>query len=778
MGGFNFPITNLTQAAAQQYLQNDGLETLGLTTVALSPHWSTMAMNGANAYDGVNLTLTIPQGNLLAPFRGILTGAFPPAASQLIAAVNGSATTLSIVAGDFPNFPAPVNPDGVILEISKPNGSAREFVRCSGVTAPNTLTVSRGWNGSEKQDWAPGDRVVLRRTRSRQAGQFYDASGAPINTSCAVFRFHPQAALRLERLMIDRLTPNMPNVLPVPVAMVIHGAQFLKTDQFHDAQDPLPFGGVLTFHDARGLIIDPAYVASVFDALLQWMPGLQPTGVLGTTGDANGITAMSNYGNGVCIHVVDMHGDNFQPYQGMLLRQDNNGVQPVSSSLPFLLPANNVLKGTDYTRLRWGWMGNGILATPDLAPPALAVNLPRQFYRMCVVDLRWALVGNRSPQTVLGIQAADQRIPEAQFLPQVRDQVTIDYLADGPDSLAEATRVLNPPGNVQFRLAVSAVLDTNLDTPTAPGAAAHWPQYPAPPMNNPGGFPAAYPLNLTNSNVSAQWAPNGKDVVVTLTGSAMLGDHIRVYPQVFVTISAIAADPSFVRGDGGSTIATANQVSLLLIDPFRVGPGQVPNPPDLVLDVVVAPAAGGPRRMWGAVPVRVQGSAGALPPNAFPQTGNPPLMNVPQEFRGISAYPLFGVPVSTQPVPLPPNPTVVDRAMSLGAEPQPRQAARLPTMARFETMVASGVGPSSDAALTWDAVVTGGRWGAETRSAQHANGNPGNPAGPDLHAPGVRVTGGLAYDVAYAAIRRAQPMIPWPSAATSWNFGWTIYTAG
>ncbi|MET0251703.1 MAG: hypothetical protein ABW203_05940, partial [Novosphingobium sp.] len=75
----------------------------------------------------------------------------------------------------------------------------------------------------------------------------------------------------------------------------------------------------------------------------------------------------------------------------------------------------------------------------------------------------------------------------------------------------------------------------------------------------------------------------------------------------------------------------------------------------------------------------------------------------------------------------------------------------------------------------WDAVVSGGRWARESRSANHGNANPGNPAGPDTHAGGVRVTGGLGYDLALHAVRRAQPIFPLPGPTTP---GWIAMTGG
>jgi hypothetical protein len=97
-------------------------------------------------------------------------------------------------------------------------------------------------------------------------------------------------------------------------------------------------------------------------------------------------------------------------------------------------------------------------------------------------------------------------------------------------------------------------------------------------------------------------------------------------------------------------------------------------------------------------------------------------------------------------------------------------------MARFETIMVTGTTGGTPAnTLLWEAVLSGGRWDRETRSAQHAMGNPGNPAGPDVHAPGIHVTGALAYDLARHAMRRAEPIIPLPGGATP---GWLVAMDG
>jgi hypothetical protein len=104
----------------------------------------------------------------------------------------------------------------------------------------------------------------------------------------------------------------------------------------------------------------------------------------------------------------------------------------------------------------------------------------------------------------------------------------------------------------------------------------------------------------------------------------------------------------------------------------------------------------------------------------------------------------------------------------------PRQGPRLPTQARFDTVFALGAAPAAGQPLAWQAVLSGARWTLETRSSQPELGDPGNPAGPDVHAAGVRVGGQLAYDLALHAIKRAQPMVPMGAGTP----GWIVMTGG
>lgn len=74
-----------------------------------------------------------------------------------------------------------------------------------------------------------------------------------------------------------------PVVLPVPWSMVIRGAQGFTSARWYEPDDAVGPTGLISFHDGRGLIVDPIYVAALFDDLQAWLPGL--TGKTATASD-------------------------------------------------------------------------------------------------------------------------------------------------------------------------------------------------------------------------------------------------------------------------------------------------------------------------------------------------------------------------------------------------------------------------------------------------------------------------------------------------------------
>lgn len=765
-----FTITTITANDAQQALQSDGLDTLGLTTLALSTRWAD-ATPSVGDYDTNELTLNFT--SLRAPYRGILEYAFSPITSSLSADLAKDGTSLSVKAGDGANFPSPTG-GTLLLTLTSNSSTNMEVVECSARTS-DSFTIKRGASDTAPQDFKAGDKVSLRLSTGTQTTSFIGADGNPLTGPSAVYRLHPAAVWRLETLMKDRY--GSPVILPVPYTMVIRGAQGFKSAQWFEPDETITgLSGAVSFHDGRGLIVDPVYVASLFADLQAWLAGLTGKTSTSPIAGAGGAQSIANLKSGTLLHVVDLHGNVYQPALSGATLQSSAGV--VSNGLAELSGVNDGIdtSGGDNGRLCWGWASNGVLGKTKLIPPALPgggappANLPRQFYRVAVVDTVWALLGNRTNATVLGIPADDQTIP-ADLLPKVRDQIVIKYLSDGPDTFAQAATVLGR--TVQnMVLAVSPVLDGTMAIPAQPGVNAHWPAFPAPNSNQ--GFPA--PPASVKSGIQAVWT-SGIDVVVTIAPDQVPdGAHIRIYPSVFVTIPAITQEPSFLRGDGGASIARAGvKTDIFLPNPFVLAQGQPkPNPANLAMDIVVMPRMG-TRKMWGNVSVQVQ--PGPAPVPADPFAGPNTIAAMAAMFESVAPDPIFGIPTTVAPPGTAPG-NVISFVRALASESVPRQGPRLPTMGRLETVIVTGTtGGTPVNTLNWEAVLTGGRWARETRSAQHANGNPGNPAGPDLHAPGIDVSGALGYDLARHAIRRAQPIIPLPGSPGT-QPGWVIAMDG
>lgn len=775
-------ITTLSPNQVQQSLQNNGLAALGLTTVALNTRWATVTPN-AGDYNANQCTLSIA-GAIQAPFLGIRENGFIDASSTLAGNIGADDTSINLTNGGGNSFPSPVNPGRVLLTIQNSSGSKLEIVECT-ARANDTLTVVRGALGTAKQTFSGGDRVILRLTPAQRAAEFYEADGTPVNQNCTIFRFHPQAVARLKTIAASRY--GQPLILPMPVAMIVRGAEGFRASRWYRPDELLDnVSGVLSFHDHRGLIIDPLYVAGLFADLQTALPGLVPAGIAAAANGPGGVQSIAGIAGAaaVRIHFIDPHGNppRIPPGGTQLITTDNNGnsTGQVNANIITLAANNRIAASAADTTLRWGWATNGTMGKTALFPPALANgNITRRFYRVMVVDTNWYLLGNRTSSQVLGLRADDGRIPP-ELLPVVRDQVDIDYMVDGLDTLAEATRILTR-GQQNMILAVSPFIDQTLITPNAPGPNAHWPALPAPNTN--AQFPAP-PVALSAANVTAAFT-SGNDVVVTIAGGAAPnGAHIRIYPQRFIEISSInAEEPSFVRGDGGANIVNGNNpTQVLLRNPFNLqGVQQKPNPAVLTMDIVVAPRVGR-RRLTGAVSVNVAAGPAAPPADPFfgPPAGN--IMGIlPITQQGVSEQPLFGIPKTIAPPQVQPA-NFLDLVVSLMAEESPRQAARLPTMARLETVAVTGTtGPGTPApngTLLWEAILSGARWQAESRSALHESGNPGNPAGPDVHAPAVSVTGALAYDLALHAIRRTHSIIPRPTGQGPVNPGWVVATGG
>jgi hypothetical protein len=618
-----------------------------------------------------------------------------------------------------------------------------------------------------------------------RATGLYDVAGLPQQGIGAVLRLHPQAASRLERLVAGRLGAGGGGAVhPVPHTMLARcPTDGNTTPQWFGPGASLDLAAgdsaIVSFHDARGLIVDPVAVAALLADLGGALPALAPMG-MGAPATAGSVANVAAKATGILVQVVDPHGAPFRPVDGLAPVEVDGAtvVGPIAAGGMLTLAAGHGLAlpagPTAAARLRLGWARNSTLGRTPITPPGLpaGVSLPRQFLRACAVDLSWHLLGNRAAGTVNDIGPADQSIA-AEFRPQVRDRVRLDYLVDGVDVLGAGGQALGAitAGWTGLAFAAAPVLDAGVGVPPGSPAPNRWPAFPAPPA--PGAAPTAPP----STGLTATWS-GPRDVVLAFPGNTIaVGSHVRAYPQVFQTINSIGPTPSFIRGDGAAAVVTtASPFSLALTDPLHL-PAAANQPAGslLIVDLVVTDRAGNTRTFANInVPITT-GAPAAAPADQF-GTPDPLAALDPGGLRAIAPSPVFGIP-QPQPGPATTTPTsFVELLRRFAGEGNPRVGPRLPTMARFASLVVVGTGPTS-APLAWDAVVSGARWARETRSIDYARGNPGNPAGPDVHAAGVRVDGAAGFDAAQIALRRTLPLLPFVAGNSGWipfvaNTGW------
>ena len=110
-----------------------------------------------------------------------------------------------------------------------------------------------------------------------------EVTGDPISSPSGVLRLHPEAVHRLETLVRRRYGALQ---RPVPVAMVVHGVTIPAGTQlmswFRGGDDMGVTGAHdISFHDRRGLIIDPVAVASMLADLMLFRPALVAAGAGG-----------------------------------------------------------------------------------------------------------------------------------------------------------------------------------------------------------------------------------------------------------------------------------------------------------------------------------------------------------------------------------------------------------------------------------------------------------------------------------------------------------------
>ncbi|RYY57437.1 MAG: hypothetical protein EOO09_02385 [Chitinophagaceae bacterium] len=593
-----------------------------------------------------------------------------------------------------------------------------------------------------------------------------DETSSHLEGTVGVLQIHPQAMLRLRRLAAKRYDDRSDglSVRPFPAYIAVrNGAPDDWTTALEDMQpdDPplapetgfigeeLGKGGILSFHDEQGLIIDPVAVAVIFKDLLTTYNALLHS----DGGDVADISSqddgklgkIAGLATGNRIHLINVFGENWD------VTGNDQGIRIGSGpklELQFAdWPAGESITLSNAARsLRFGLSPEGTLSANELRLPAFptggdTVTLPRQFFRIMLVDLNLHLLGNRTDdelQGILGVDAETIREP----LPVVREGDTIEFLTEGASMLGAVNETLSGTG---FRLVVSPLVQPTGILPSTAGS--KWPAFPAP-ASTAASLDAATATSA-RSAFTAAFATGSNDVVLTWPGGSLPAEaFVRVYPRVDPgPVLVPLAEMEFAkRGDGAAGIVqTAGALVLLLKDPFNAGTAPRPSNVKLFFDLLIVTRNGAVKKILLGGLEATMGADQPAPDTTGPANN---LGSVPVNQLAFSPAPILGL---TPPaVPTSDNPVLNDNA-----DAAPREGTRFRTMARNETIVASQEG----ATPAWTAVLSAG-WLRPANAVANARlGNPGNSAGPEESAGGIKMNGLLAQDLARAALRRTHHII-------------------
>jgi hypothetical protein len=553
------------------------------------------------------------------------------------------------------------------------------------------------------------------------------------------------------------------------------------------AGDDLGLTGQARFYDSDGLQIDPVAVMACFETILTHYPGLQAIPLGSAPADTLPLT---NYLSTLAsekvtrVRLVDAAG---KPYtdtshlKGLTQVDATSALFKMEDSTTGVTveDASDTFLQFDHDRLLVGSACNGRLSR-SFIPPTLqsspSVTLKRDYYTLRVIELQSYLNGqwpNSNDDPAVTVQ---RQVP-------VRINENITFLLDGNDVLGAVHSALDSgspsksnnfsPPESDLTLVVAQSIDGNFPIPTTSGQSAHWPLFP------PGisvDQSATLSINLKDQvALFASWTTTTANA--TGLGNVMLeiaglppAAWVRVYPRLF------SPDANTTRGDGqGREVPSSGTVVMALTDPLSLrdpltGKVALPSSATLQFDmVVILPNA--QTRIYGGLSVSVGATVITSPPLSLDSGSNPCGM---AKFQGVNSAGILGLGHTGK---ISPSPTsLVQWAEALTGEGTPRDAPRMPTMARRELLVA---GAGSDTASgspafarTWKGVIGGGRIDPETVCASSRIGAPGSFGGRETTVVGAATQGGiLAYDIARHALRRSQDIIPRmvTLASASWN---------
>lgn len=634
----------------------------------------------------------------------------------------------------------------------------------------SALTLSYSANS-----WlAPFSGIINETNSSTKRIQYslQKANGDMVNETGAILRLFPQQVLRLKRLIAlkfevanthnpERTAGNVKRQVPAFI-FIESGSAAGMASGFITAGTDIGFGGTLSFYDEQGYIIHPLYCINILKSILAIYPALNMDNSLKNQFDhIISLTAGSN-----TVRLVKPDG---KPYSG----EHITGISPADTSIGLFTIDN--YSGTD-TDLNGELVRASATASDGDFPPVKARQLlmgnvcyGRLLNKVPLLKLPSSLGSNTLSHDFFTIQVVEMNDylsgtqpndfngTKLEPRPALRMHEQVETLLTGNHIMGRLSTIFS--GSPSESLSAATALDLHLALPVN-NTDVLWPVFPALPAGTTiGEENNSFPLNLKQeikNNSRADFIPTGgsqpTDVLLKLTGIP-LGAAIRVFHRVFLS------DAVVVRGDGAGGVCSATvapftgrtlngELFLVLKDPLGLkrpdGTVTVPTDPKLIIDIMINLHENSSRRLFGAIVLPVQNSAGTLPATNPFNSINGALK------KGVSNAAILGLGTTNiTAIDLSSFDAAVNTILALTGETQPRDASRQPTMARRDLLAAS------KKTTNWEALISGGQINGNLHNALPDRGCPGSPGGRETSNVGLYTQNGqLAYDIARMTFRR------------------------
>ncbi len=589
------------------------------------------------------------------------------------------------------------------------------------------------------------------------------ADGSCMNEAGLFFELFPHAYLRLQKLYSlkfetagthNPLRTTGISIRPVPKYFFIANSS-IPTDVhggFIVAGGNTEISGELRFFDEQGFIIHPLAVASAFNALAGIYAGLvktsspdQLTGIIGLHPDSFLVRYVTPDGN-------PYTGENIEGASavntatGLFSANDFSGTDStIHSQLTRTADTGTtgVFPAVQARHFHFGLTTYGRMdGTINIPKANVAVTLSHEFYTVQVVDTRTYLTGTPDP---------DYNGSKIEPKPVVRLHENIELQADGNSLMRQLQLVAD--GAATESLIVGTELDTRFPLPLT--GDRYWPLFP-PVTEGITADDATFPSNLKEQLThysKAEVITGTADIQLTLTGLP-LDSTVRVYTRQFTPDARILR----LTGPGGIAatevsppVAPASpsrkfngECALRLKNPLHLTPPITFSPnPSLIVDVCIVQRSG-KKRIIGGIEIPI--NTGGVPPSAEP-TEN---AAVSISKKGVSKAAILGLhSTSVSFIPTTSFNDFINKILELSGETPPRDAPRLPTMARRDLIAAALRGGS------WNALISGGGVGTYLHDASPFLGSPGSRGGKHAIHTSLQTGGAcLAYDLARMAFRR------------------------